>query len=98
MANEKCKPEGYRAIPKLTNCQCSMFCSFMVDSNSQDAMQVKDDGNLSFHNNYSFLKKVDQLPTGPSWSCEIVKIDGDRVGDDGQKDVGGLGTLDAGSC
>jgi hypothetical protein len=27
---------------------------------------------------------VDQLPTGPSWSCEIVKVDGDRVGDGGE--------------
>ena len=28
---------------------------------------------------------MDQLPTGPSWSCEIVKVDGDRVGDDGER-------------
>ena len=30
MADEKCKPEGYRAIPKPTNCQYLMFCSFSV--------------------------------------------------------------------
>ncbi|KAF8810265.1 hypothetical protein BYT27DRAFT_7092407, partial [Phlegmacium glaucopus] len=46
---------------------------------------VSDDSNLSFHNNYSFLKKVDQLPIGPSWSCEIVKVEGDCVGNDGEK-------------
>ena len=28
---------------------------------------------------------MDQLPTGPSWSCEIVKVDGDHVGDDGER-------------
>jgi hypothetical protein len=27
---------------------------------------------------------VDQLPTGPGWICEIVKVDGDLVGDDEQ--------------
>ena len=24
------------------------------------------------------------LPTGPSWTCEIVKVVGDRVGEDGK--------------
>ncbi|KAF8798866.1 hypothetical protein BYT27DRAFT_7032834, partial [Phlegmacium glaucopus] len=38
--------------------------------------------NLSFHNNYSFLKKVDQLPTGPSWHCEIIDVVGDKLGND----------------
>ncbi|KAG6905182.1 hypothetical protein DXG01_004385 [Tephrocybe rancida] len=40
--------------------------------------------NLSFHNNYSFLKKVDALPMGPEWDCQIVHINGDRVGEDGK--------------
>ncbi|KAF9562392.1 hypothetical protein CPC08DRAFT_797291, partial [Agrocybe pediades] len=44
---------------------------------------VKERCNLSFHNNYSFLKKVDALPTGPGWTCEIVTVVGDRVGEDG---------------
>jgi hypothetical protein len=29
------------------------------------------------------LKKVDQLPTGPEWKCDIVKVAGDRLGEDG---------------
>ncbi|KAJ7775451.1 Zn-finger domain-containing protein [Mycena metata] len=35
--------------------------------------------NLSFHNNRSFLLKVDQLPTGPDWTCEIVTAAGNRL-------------------
>jgi hypothetical protein len=38
---------------------------------------------LSFHNKYTFLKKVDQLPTGPEWVCDIVTITGNVVDDNG---------------
>ncbi|KAJ6516654.1 Zn-finger domain-containing protein [Mycena vitilis] len=34
---------------------------------------------VSYHNNYSYLKKVDQLPTGPGWKCEIVTAAGNRL-------------------
>ena len=30
------------------------------------------------------MKKVDLLPTGPDWICELVKVVGDRTGEDGQ--------------
>ncbi|GLB42454.1 hypothetical protein LshimejAT787_1104690 [Lyophyllum shimeji] len=33
---------------------------------------IKKRNQLSFHNTYSFLKKVGQLSTGPDWICEIV--------------------------
>ncbi|KAG6906093.1 hypothetical protein DXG01_015962 [Tephrocybe rancida] len=45
---------------------------------------VHNSGNLSFHNNYTFLQKVDALPTGPEWDCEIIHVDGDRIGEDGK--------------
>ncbi|KAJ7185384.1 hypothetical protein C8R46DRAFT_981964 [Mycena filopes] len=35
--------------------------------------------NLSFHNNRSFLLKVDQLPTGPDWTCKIVTAAGNQL-------------------
>jgi hypothetical protein len=38
---------------------------------------------LSFHNSYSFLKKVDQLPTGPEWRCNIIEVTGDKVDENG---------------
>ncbi|KIJ90638.1 hypothetical protein K443DRAFT_36586, partial [Laccaria amethystina LaAM-08-1] len=45
---------------------------------------VRERSNLSFHNNYTLLKKVDALPTGPNWTCEILRAEGDLIGDDGQ--------------
>ncbi|KAG6806291.1 hypothetical protein H0H92_011916, partial [Tricholoma furcatifolium] len=45
---------------------------------------VRNAGNLSFQNNYTFLQKVDALPTGPEWACEIVHVEGDRLGKDGE--------------
>ncbi|KAJ7061359.1 hypothetical protein C8F01DRAFT_1288953 [Mycena amicta] len=37
--------------------------------------------NLSFHKNRAFLKKVDELPTGPQWTCKMVNVPGDRLDD-----------------
>ncbi|KAJ7478536.1 hypothetical protein FB451DRAFT_1453183 [Mycena latifolia] len=34
---------------------------------------------LSFYNNRSFLQKIDALPTGPDWTCELVTVAGDRL-------------------
>ncbi|KAG2130818.1 uncharacterized protein EDB93DRAFT_1054527, partial [Suillus bovinus] len=32
----------------------------------------------SFHNNQSFLKKVDELLHGAAWSCKKISIQGNR--------------------
>jgi hypothetical protein len=37
----------------------------------------------SYHNNNSFLQKVDSLPTGPDWTCEMVAVVGNRASGDG---------------
>ncbi|KAF8144661.1 hypothetical protein K438DRAFT_2029075, partial [Mycena galopus ATCC 62051] len=34
---------------------------------------------LSFHNSRSFLGKIDALPTGPDWTCDLVTVVGDRL-------------------
>ncbi|KAJ7643557.1 Zn-finger domain-containing protein [Roridomyces roridus] len=39
---------------------------------------------LSFHNNRAFLQKIDALPTGPDWSCEIMTVVGDEKDEDGK--------------
>ena len=46
-------------------------------------IQVKNTGCLSFHNTYSYLKKVDQLPTGPEWQCEVITAQGDIMDENG---------------
>ncbi|KAI0265222.1 hypothetical protein BC834DRAFT_825393, partial [Gloeopeniophorella convolvens] len=40
--------------------------------------------NPSFHNSYSLSKMIDALLTGPSWTCELVNVKGDRIGEDGK--------------
>ncbi|KAJ7495193.1 hypothetical protein FB451DRAFT_1019803 [Mycena latifolia] len=40
---------------------------------------VSNKAKLSFHNNRSFLQKIDALPTGPDWTCELVTVAGDRL-------------------
>ena len=37
----------------------------------------------SFHNKYAFLKKIDQLPGGPEWMCDVFELDGDVPDENG---------------
>ncbi|KAH9979692.1 hypothetical protein BJV74DRAFT_879402 [Russula compacta] len=34
--------------------------------------------------NYKFLKIINSLPTGPEWTCEMIKVTGNVIGDDGK--------------
>ena len=47
--------------------------------------QVNSRENLSFHNSYPFLKKVNQLPIPNClvWKCSIVDVTGNRLDEDG---------------
>lgn len=47
-------------------------------------LQIRNQLGLSFHNNRSFLQKIDSLPTGPKWSCERVKVRGNARGVGGE--------------
>ncbi|KAH9900748.1 hypothetical protein C8Q73DRAFT_636509 [Cubamyces lactineus] len=38
----------------------------------------------SFKNKSAFLRKVDLLPVGPEWICNIISVVGDEIGPDGQ--------------
>ncbi|KAG2063264.1 hypothetical protein BDR04DRAFT_1038661, partial [Suillus decipiens] len=38
----------------------------------------------SFHNNRSFLQKVDELPHGAAWSCKKVNVQGNKTDEKGQ--------------
>ncbi|KAG1732914.1 uncharacterized protein EDB91DRAFT_1238697 [Suillus paluster] len=39
---------------------------------------------LSFHNNRSFLQRVDELPHGPGWSCKKVTVRGNCEDENGK--------------
>lgn len=45
--------------------------------------QTRDRTAPSYKNKRSFFQKIDALPHGPAWECEIWKVTGDVVGDDG---------------
>jgi hypothetical protein len=43
----------------------------------------RDDCRPSFHNMRALHRTIDSLPQGPTWSCEIMRVQGDRSGHDG---------------
>ncbi|KAF7293318.1 hypothetical protein HMN09_01211300 [Mycena chlorophos] len=38
----------------------------------------------SYTNAYSFYQKIDALPSGPQWRCELMELTGDKTGADGK--------------
>ncbi|KAJ6629714.1 hypothetical protein B0H10DRAFT_2208670 [Mycena sp. CBHHK59/15] len=40
--------------------------------------KIKGGARPSYHNTRAFLQKVDALPTGPAWQCEMFEIRGDE--------------------
>ncbi|KAF8223722.1 hypothetical protein L208DRAFT_1315423, partial [Tricholoma matsutake] len=46
-------------------------------------LKIQQHAQLSFHNTYSFLKKIDKLPSGPEWTCDVIDVTGDHEGEDG---------------
>jgi hypothetical protein len=40
--------------------------------------------NPSYRTNHTFLKKIDQLPTGPEWTCKIVRTLGKVLSEDNE--------------
>ncbi|KAI9069144.1 hypothetical protein FKP32DRAFT_1560290 [Trametes sanguinea] len=39
---------------------------------------------LSYKNKRAFFRKIDQLPVGPEWICDIITVLGDQLGPDGE--------------
>lgn len=46
-------------------------------------LQIRDGGCASFHNSRSFLQKIDALPQGPEWTCELLDVEGDILDEGG---------------
>ncbi|KAF8449495.1 hypothetical protein L210DRAFT_3609699 [Boletus edulis BED1] len=49
----------------------------------------------SYHSKYLFMKAIDQLPTGPEWSCELIRVHGNAVLDEPMGNVEADGEDDA---
>jgi len=66
---------------KLNIVSVELLVSFHIDDKSQTRMRTKP----SFRNKVAFLKKVDSLPIGPKWVCDVVSVAGNKVDANGQK-------------
>ena len=51
-------------------------------AHSQTAAQFR--GKMSFQTAKALLKKIEQLPRGPEWTCDVFKVNGDQLGEDGK--------------
>ena len=45
--------------------------------------QIRNGSRTSFHNSRSLFQKIDALPSGPEWSCELLEVEGDIVDEGG---------------
>ncbi|KAH9926044.1 uncharacterized protein B0H18DRAFT_876733 [Fomitopsis serialis] len=44
---------------------------------------IRRDCDLSADNKYQFMQRIDDLPTGVTWECDTIRVEGDRVGENG---------------
>jgi hypothetical protein len=57
--------------------------SLVSHTQTKAYLKIQQRAQLSFHNTYSFLKKIDELPSGPDWTCDVIDVTGDQEGEDG---------------
>ena len=48
-----------------------------------EALQIRDVSCTSFHNSWSLFQKIDSLPSGPDWTCKLLKVEGDILNNGG---------------
>ena len=60
---------------------------FIIKEVLTEVHQINSKETLSFFNSYSYLKKVNKLPVGPEWKCNIIEVTGDLLDDDGNSVV-----------
>ena len=46
--------------------------------------QIRRKCGLSADSKYKFFQHIDDLPRGTPWQCDIIAVEGDRMGDDGK--------------
>ena len=56
---------------------CCQVCDLLK------ASQIRKAGCVSFHNTRSLLQKIDALPSGPKWTCELFEVEGDILNESG---------------
>lgn len=51
------------------------------------ASQIQDGSCTLFHNSQSLLQKIDVLPQGPEWICELLEVEGDILNKGGDSQI-----------
>ncbi|EIW52175.1 uncharacterized protein TRAVEDRAFT_155978 [Trametes versicolor FP-101664 SS1] len=62
-------------MKRTTQTGIDEFCKLPITRNRM---------NLSFKNKRAFFKKIDKLPTGAEWICDIINVVGDQRGPNGE--------------
>jgi hypothetical protein len=78
------KNVGQKSIDEYLKLPIASICT-PIQRRITNLFQIQEHADLSFHNTYSLMKKIDQLPTGPDWVCDIVNVSGDLEGEDGER-------------
>jgi Plavaka transposase len=47
-------------------------------------MQIRDGSCTSFLNSRSLFQKIDALPPGPEWTCDLLEVEGDILDEGGE--------------
>src|ERR1700676_2134783 len=64
---------------------CSgMFDRLYYPADIRNQLQIRERFAPSYQSNYLLLKKIDQLHTGASWSCKMMRTEGDLLDENGQ--------------
>ena len=74
---------GQKSIDEYLKLPIVSSDSLVFRTQTKSCLKIQQHAQLSFHNTYSFLKKIDELPSGPEWTCDVVDVTGDREGEDG---------------
>ena len=73
---------GQKSIDEYLKLPIVSSDSLVFRTQTKSCLKIQQHAQLSFHNTYSFLKKIDKLPSGPEWTCDVVDVTGDWEGED----------------
>jgi hypothetical protein len=76
LAFQEREPNGDRCLSEAADCESDARNPYHL---AHLSTQTQHPTKVSYHNNYAYLQKVDQLPKGPGWKCEIVTAAGNQL-------------------
>ena len=71
-------------IDKFLKLEAVRTCDHLIYKSPLTLVQIQTGAQPSSHNKYTFFKKIDALPKGPEWVCEVLEITGDKKDEEGK--------------